>query len=309
MSVGEIISGEKFNELYADQIFCKGLTENLIHNGMKLKEGLNKSTIPIASEKAMFFCEVINLHKHTGNKKKVSYVEIPNNAQICINETYFTCDCLILTKIMNIDELDPVLDDYLCMEFIKTDINNLSLIRSHTENLCGFALKQSLESILLFDDYIFTKKFLEYMVSYSGWSLRFIPKYLQTEHICDIAIHNKPESIYYVVDKTYHLCELAVSLDGMLLYHVPRQLRLYSMCHIAVSQNGMALQYVPEELRTSSIVEASVDSNGISLQFVPLYLRTSDLCEIAVKNNINAIKFVPKSQITSNINKLIRTKN
>lgn len=184
----------------------------------------------------------------------------------------------------------------------------------------------------------------------NGLSLEFVPVDLRDKDLCKIAVNNNAFALSYVPDvnrnddsymyelyrialnrdpfnaiilipihhRTEELSIVAVSFNGMMLEHVPGQikcLKIYEialtnnglalqfvnvadiderLCHIAVSQNGLALQFAP--FQTESIRIAALQQNGNALRYIPENDRQVHLCHTAVDNTGDALRWVPSNR-------------
>ena len=104
-NIGKVFSGKEFNESYKGYKFVKILADNLTHHDFEYKEGLNIDCVtfnPIGecSPGGLYFTDLnkVHLYLHYGNK--FSYVTIPDEALVYIEEDKFKANMFILANIL-----------------------------------------------------------------------------------------------------------------------------------------------------------------------------------------------------------------
>ena len=133
-------------------------------------------------------------------------------------------------------------------------------------------------------------------------NLRLVPEEYRTKELCELAVKQNGEALYYVLEKyiTQELCNLAVQQNGMALEFVPLELRT-SLYKLAIQNNGEALQHVPEEYRTKELCELAVKNNGYAIYYIPEELKTEELYKTLVKKDGDSLRFFPERLKTKEI--------
>jgi len=144
------MSGYDFNVRYKNVKFYKFLNDNLIHNKFQYFLGLNIDHVqfrPVDEclRGGLYFCEESKCHIFWRSYgKKVSLVEIPDDARVYVERNKFKANKLIIKDIVSYD----MMPDEFWLNMIKDDGLALKYIRNQTEDLCkyvvahtGYALK------------------------------------------------------------------------------------------------------------------------------------------------------------------------
>ncbi len=135
------------------------------------------------------------------------------------------------------------------------------------------------------------------MVRKGSFRLRFVPKELQTQKLCILAVLQESWGLRHVPEelRTPEVCLAAVQRDGANLEFVPEEGRTPDICMAAVQNEGRVLCHVPEACKTEAICLEAVRKDGYALKWVPERLRTPEICETAIRQDNRAVAFVPES--------------
>jgi hypothetical protein len=137
-------------------------------------------------------------------------------------------------------------------------------------------------------------------VQYFGSAL----KYARLDHInqemCDAAVANDGNAIYYVPVRyrTSNLCAIAVD-KGCPLDAVPYDLRTSDLCLRAIRKNPSAIYAVPSNIM--NVMFCMSAAIYVALKDIPLELRTLEVCKIAVYYNRDALPYVPMALRTGEL--------
>ena len=156
----------------------------------------------------------------------------------------------------------------------------------------------------IFDSYwAYLAPLMNLLLEKNGRLLAQIPKKFRTSELCEKALGQTPEVLYYIPLSlhTSSLYELLMRYPGWSLASVPSQLRTKALCDMAVRRRGLDLEHVPASLQNSALCCAAVEQEGMSLKFVPNFLRTHRLYEIALKQNGRALSCIPEELRSSNL--------
>jgi len=125
-----VVSGADFNKYYSNKKFYKFLYNDLTHNTMHYRLGLNIDPIPFnpggkCLTGGLYFCEKSKCYlyyKYYG--RKIATIEIPNNAYVYVEKHKFKADKIIITDIIDFEDVSDefwinILDD--CRRWFLTD--------------------------------------------------------------------------------------------------------------------------------------------------------------------------------------------
>ena len=185
-----------------------------------------------------------------------------------------------------------------------------------TYELCSKAIENCSESICGIKPHLLTDS--EYYelclqaISVNGCNLKYIPRYVQTQELTDIALNRSCIAIPYCLEKykTYENCLAVVKKNGQLIQYVPIKFIDKEMCLAAVASNYPCLNYIPAEFITLELCETAVKANGGNIEWIPdkymssalglSAVSTIDLYNDAKRSAIN-IKHIPAKYITKDI--------
>jgi hypothetical protein len=234
---------------------------------------------------------------------------------------------------------DKFINESLLVRAVKSNPFSLKYISKQTYELCMIAIGENSNAIAYADISIidiediqikairinpFILRFIKnpsydicmQAIKLNGNLIQDVPKHLQNEEICMIAINQSIESFshmsfysedlaIYVINKcpkmfeyidvsfqNEYICELAVKNDYTNLVFVNN--KTYDLCMLAYNINVNALQFIPKEYHTYDLCLNAVNINGSLLEYIDIKYKTEQLCKIAVENNAFAIKYVPQ---------------
>ena len=62
-------------------------------------------------------------------------------------------------------------------------------------------------------------------------------------------LFSRTQNFLSIKNKTEKICKLAVSLNGLLLAHIPEDKKTLELCMIAMEQNKAAEKFVPDKYK------------------------------------------------------------
>ena len=221
--MANIITGKEFNKSYKGFKFVKILANNLTHHGFEYKEGLNIDSVKfnptgMCSAGGLYFTDLDKIHMYLHYGIKFSYVIIPDEALVYIEENKFKANMIILTNILPLSELF-LQNIQLCKLAMKQNGWALQFVRQQTEEICKLAVKQE------------------------GRALKYVKE--QTEELCKLAVEQDGLALCYVKNQTEEICKLAVQQDGYALQYVKEQTE--ELCKLAVQRDRWALRFVKNQ--------------------------------------------------------------
>jgi len=130
-----VLSGYEFNKIYKDKTkFYKFLNDDLMHNSFKYELGLNVDVNPFTpngscSKGGLYFCKENDCHFYVDvYGRKLALVEIPDDAKIYIEQNKFKADKIILTDIINFDNVpDDIWINTLLLRYVKEELQTNEL--------------------------------------------------------------------------------------------------------------------------------------------------------------------------------------
>ena len=164
---------------------------------------------------------------------------------------------------------------YVNDEFITYELCDEAI---HNDNHSIYNIKQHL---LTADEYY---KLCLQAVSDNGWTIKHIPKEIQTQELVDAAIEGSCWAIQYCLDeyKTYNNCLSAVRRNGQTMKFVPVHFINTQMCELAAQSRYPCLDIIPEEFLTAEICKMAVAGDGKNVKWVPDALMSTDLAYLAI---------------------------
>jgi hypothetical protein len=164
---------------------------------------------------------------------------------------------------------------YVRSKFITYDLCKIA-IENHGGSIC------SIEPHLLTPDEYYALCILS--VTKGGYTIDLIPKEVQTQELCDIAINSSCIALKHCLDafKTYANCFSAVKRNGETLVDVPRAFIDEPMCMAAVKSKYPCLDRIPKEFLTRELCEEAVKANGENIRWVPEEMMSVELGYLAV---------------------------
>jgi len=323
-----LITTELFKEYYPDDIFYVLSTAYDYNGGHRMVSGLNVSKISYPTHAIYSYVyggiKIYNLEllakafSYEYGKEYISKVTLPSDTQIYIEDKNFVVDkCIVLEKvklnesdIWNIKEfaddmykinpklmlkmkpLDTLSDDDI-MKLIEADPFSIDDIKHPSEKVRRFAITKNPYIIRTMNDL--------------------------TDDDLVFALNINPSCFRQMrsPQKTYNICMVAVSKDGILLSDVPHKFMDEEMALTAIFTNPMAIKYYHQKteafidkalLVNPNIIEhiyipnltieswkIALNKNGLLLKEVPLsHPCFNELQEIAFNNNVEAIQHISK---------------
>ena len=300
--IGKDLSGEDFNQLFADIEFVKMTNSEEKHKTIQYGDGLNIDTEEFKpsmyiDKGGMYFTtkKYAHIWLYYGDQL-MSYmrkVTIPNDARIFIKD-YATIktDKFILDRRIEIDEdiykkfvhkaqtyyIKPVL------EILKTEnkLKNLTFLRDKTEWL----------------------KLIDRLGSLCGGLLVYIPEEIVDNDICIKAIKNDEHEILYIPEflKNKEFYMNAAKINGKIIGLIPKEFIDKDMCIEAVKSRKNVLASVPKEFRDNDVCRTAIKKDGESVRHIPENLiNYRELCIEAIKNDCDVIMSIPRHMLTSNM--------
>lgn len=168
------ISGFKFNEIYKGKKFYKFLNNNLIHHKFQYGLGLNVDVLSFNPNGkclpgGLYFCEQDKCYKYWNHFDcRVATIEIPDDANVYIEEDKFKADQLTIKEIKHFDEMD----EDIWINILQKYGNGLRYINNQTDKLCRYAIEQNY------------------------CALEFVKD--QNDDICTFAIKQNPDALRFI---------------------------------------------------------------------------------------------------------------
>jgi hypothetical protein len=212
--------------------------------------------------------------------KKYGYITIPlhpfliEDKQIITHDNRKTFIQTVETVTNSVKEWGPSIG-YVYDEFINYDLC-LKAIENHSGAIC------SIKPHLLIKEEYYNLCLMS--VKKLGYNMKYIPKYVQTQELCDVAINSICWALQYCVNKykTKENCFLAVKRNGQTIKHVPNKFIDYEMCLVAVKSRYLCLELIPKEFMSKEICYEAVKANGQNIKNVPDEFMSSELGWLAI---------------------------
>lgn len=175
------------------------------------------------------------------------------------------------------------------LDAVKRNGMNLKWIKYKTPEICAAAVGQN------------------------AMSIQYVPDTMQTDALCELAIHLRPIALQHIAKQTVKLCLSAIRVmpSCLALVRIPqtremvitavkkewaalRHARIQDeeICLTAVRTNPNAIQFVWKP--SPVVIRTALEQDGLTLAFIPHDLLTSELCTCAVAQNGAAIAYCRK---------------
>lgn len=317
-----LLSGSSFKEFYGGIEFIKVTnkegTEKYNH---KLKDGLNE--LPLKQsygyiDGGIKFYELDNLFdalKRVYDSEYILKVEIPDDANVFIDDKEYMADKLILKDKVLLKDLEYWNDITFCEKAIKFDPKFLKYCKSITQEKLLELVKQDAYII----EYIMDPT--EEMINIAVDKFPYLIKYVKDpplELLKKVAMSTsyvikqcfnlslaklfelvkfKPESLEYINNPSYEMCEEAVKKDPMLLKHVPINYRTEELCNMAFNSDIRTFPFLNKKFITHDMCIDAVKFDGALLKYVPDVHFTNSVCIEAIKQKPIAIDHIKNPTI------------
>ena len=203
MSVGTILTGKEFNEIYCDVTFYKLTNATEIHYEFKYNDGLNIDSVQFnpsneCSPGGLYFTEESKLSMwfNVANTY-IRKVIIPNDAKVYIEENKFKADKIFLESKIKLKDFYKWNDSLFCIRQVKQNGYALQFVKEQTPEICLATVKQNVSA------------------------LQFVKE--QTPEICLAAVRQNKYALQFVKEQTPEICMEAVKQDGIALQFVKEQ--------------------------------------------------------------------------------------
>ncbi len=212
--------------------------------------------------------------------KKYGYITIPlhpfliEDKQIITHDNRKTFIQTVETVTNSVKEWGPSIA-YVNDEFINYDLC-LKAIENNDGAICSIK-----PHLLTKEEYY---KLCLYSVTENGWNMKFIPKYIQTQELCDAAIKSICWGLKYCLNKfkTYENCFSAIKRNGQILEYVPNKFINKEMCIAAVKSRFPCLEFIPKEFMSHEMCYEAVKAIGENIKNVPDEFMSSELAWLAI---------------------------
>ena len=261
-------TGKEFNGNY-NQKFYKILNSNMEHYDHTYINGVN------INNSGLYFTELNKLAiwlNHNPNLTYIVSVEIPNDANVCVEKNKFKTNKIIV-------DLDT-----------KCKIKDFELFND--VDFCFMCVKQNGLVLKYVKPEIVTYEMCKTAVQQNGMALRYVKAKFYTNEICEMAIKQEGLSLACVKPEfcTNEMCLSAVRQNGLALIFVKEQ--NFEIVTLAVKQNPLIFRYIEDIWQTEEIVEIAVKHDGLNLMIVKN--QNDNICKLAIKQNIQASNYVKK---------------
>jgi hypothetical protein len=238
-----------------------------------------------------------------------SYITIPlhpfllQQRQVITKENYKTFKQTEESVKISVEEWGPS----IC--YIRDEFINYALCEKAVKNHDG-AISSIRPHLLTPDEYY---KLCLISVTENGWNMKYIPKRVQTQELCDAAIKSICWALEYCLDryKTYDNCYSAVERNGQIIEYVPKHFIDSSLCLAASKSRYPCLHLIPKEFITKEICYEAVKGNGENVKGVPDPYMSTELAMLSIlspaPSNPNSdmagsnIQYIPAKYLTKEI--------
>lgn len=185
----------------------------------------------------------------------------------------------------------------ICRLAVLMDGNTIQYAPSPSFGLSKVAIQsnpKSIEHIPI--NFLNEETCIEVLVK-DGMLLEFIPDFLMTKKIIEIALSNTCDAFQFVPRHFVNerMCKDVLKRNGNMLRWIKNPSE--NMCNLALESSPSSLAFVPSSYQYYDICFDCVKKDGNCLEFVPPFHRDLPLCIEAVKQNTKSMLYVPDALI------------
>jgi len=156
-----------------------------------------------------------------------------------------------------------------------------------------------------------TRKFVDYdlcklaVENKVHCSIEYVPETFRDIQLIIKSLECNPNNIKWLLDRNlanYDMLVLAIRKDPMLIRYVNTNNEYYEhLCDLAVSVNGLSIEHINEQFITNKLCETAVLNEGWSIKLIPDNYKTKSLWNLAVHQNGKILLDVPHDIVIDNI--------
>lgn len=228
-------------------------------------------------------------------EKHAFEIAVPDDAQVWVEPRQkFKADKLILVKEMSPEWYMKQFEKYIRLDLLPEEMR--------TKEICWTAIKDDCGALRYVPDHLRTKEMYEYVTrnTQNEDVLEEIPKKMWTETMYLTALRR---GAYVKLPKkllTKQFYAKAVTVDGMILKKVPKDMITVEICVAAVFDDMETARYVPD-IYADKVFPLLVARKPQSIEHVPKKHITSLMAEMAVAYNGDLLGCVPRKLITKEL--------
>ena len=282
----KIIKGKDLNK--DKKYFYKIFAEDFTHYKYKYQNGLNVDNNFDNIKKhgnGIYFCELMEIPYwliYKQNSKYILKVEIPDEAQICVNyNVYGDINEMKTNKIIiNINE-KCLIEDFKYFndeKYLKNALiinkNIFKYIKNQTEEICKIAVEK--DGLLLQFVKIQTEEIIKKAVKQNGFSFVFALLKYKTIEMCKMIVNINSDALLYVNDQTSEIIEIAINKNLNALKYVKNKTK--ELCELAINKvkSSKNLNIIKKE----EIYKIAISSYPFLLKLIDE--KTEEICKIAI---------------------------
>ena len=174
------ITGTLFNKLNGDTKIYKVLDDNLCHNNVQYKIGLNIfNPSGECQSSGLNFYEEAFLFENINHGEKIAIVEILDDAIVYVENNKFKADKIFISNIILLKDFDKFTDPVFCKLAVQKHGLALQYVLEQTKELCTIAIQQN------------------------SLALQYVLK--QTEELCTLARQRKAVEVFRQYAEDYEM--------------------------------------------------------------------------------------------------------
>ena len=265
--IGKEITGKEFNNIFKDKTtLLKFTSENENHNGIQYHDGLNTDIYNFdiskgeCSSGGLYFTSKENIAEWIKNHEYVRIVTIPDDARICIYETKFKSNKIILEPRIKILDSDLLLDEQVQIDGLLHGLRIESI-----KNPCVLIQK------LIIEKYGITNIHL----------INELSEQAQLE-----IVNKNVNAIHYIQNPNEEVQMTAVNKDGFAIQYISNPSEKVQLA--AVNQQGCAIGYIQNPSEKVQLAAVNQDYDAIGWILIP----SEKVQQAAIKQDCHSIRYI-----------------
>lgn len=296
-----LLSGNSFKDFFPGKDFFKIVDDNvepgLYEDQMKYVNNFVNGGIDFYDN-----TNYLNGIKELKKAKYILMLFIPDDANVFIDTDRYTTDRVIVTETKYVNEMDiwdkpdiynniikinPIFKQYIHIKNpIIEQFNNITNNTSNDSILASLINSPHLLASIKNPSFEF---YIE-AVKLSPKTIKYMNNLTEKNYI--ELIHANKDTFKYIDNPTRIICEVAVTIDGMLLKYIKNEMLDQYLCGLAFNNTVEIFPYIPVDFVTYEMCLQAVQYDGTYLEDVPNEYFDDDVIMEAIKKTPGIIKIV-----------------
>jgi hypothetical protein len=251
--IGKEVLGKEFNEIFHGTPLYKFTNSKEIHFGYQYVDGLNVDPNEFdisqgeCSKGGLYFTSSKYICKWISNNEYVRNVTIPDNARICIYETKFKADKIIVGPRTRICDSDLFANKEVHKLVVQRNGCDIRFIKDPSEEVQRLAVQQNGDAIEFIESP--SEEVQRLAVQQNGYAIKHIME--PSKEIQMLAVQRNSYAIQYIKDPNEEVQRLVVQQNDYAIAYIKNPSKEIQM--LIVQQNCHTIKYIKKKKATHSI--------------------------------------------------------